>query len=605
MRRTPLAAAVAAAAAAAVFGLAQPASATPSFPGGGGGVPDSAPVTVTLTLAADPQTVSAAATAVSTPGSAAFGNHLTRSQVRDRFGASPAQVEHVSRWAKRAGFQVVGLDDTRSRLTITGTARQARTAFGTQLRDTARDGVRVRTAVSSPRIPTTVRGDVRAVSGLSQQVARPLIARPAAVPNATDGQYCSAYWAEYNKASVPQKYGSGRQSNILCGYNGAQLRSMYGLGAGDRGQGQTIVIVGAFNNPTALADANTTFAKNGVPPLPASRFVVKNYNLPGGATGCDRDSWYAEQALDVQTAHTLAPDARIVYATAPDCTQLEETVAAVIADTSIDATVISASWGLVGEPDDPAYLTGTNTILARAVLLGIGFYAGSGDSGDNSTLEGATGPTAMFPASSPWATAVGGTSTGLGANNQIVVQTGWESAANVLSGGAWKRLNPALAGGAGGGPSHYFDKPTWQSNLPGGKRIVPDVSALADPYTGFYIGYTAGGQYRAGPIGGTSLATPIIASLTAVAQARSGGNTVVGFAAPVLYAKAAAGRPIVTDVKHADAGIWTPATAAGQPSGDYLLDLDAGVQSLKTGPGYDPVTGLGVPGPGYLTELVS
>ncbi|MFG2042248.1 protease pro-enzyme activation domain-containing protein [Dactylosporangium sp. NPDC048998] len=600
MRRTPLAAA----AAAAVFAVASPAGATPSFPGSSAGVPDSAPVTLTLTLAADPQTVSAAATEVSTPGSASFGRHLTRSQVRDRYGASAGQVDRVTRWATKAGFRVVGLDDTRSRLTITGTVRQARVAFGTQLRATTRDGVRVRAAASTARIPTPVRADVRAVSGLSQQVARPLIARPAAVPNA-DGQYCSAYWAQYNKASVPQKYPSGRQSNVLCGYNGSQLRAMYGLGANDRGQGQTIVIVGAYINPTALADANTTFAKNGVPALPANRFVVKQYNLPGGASGCDRDSWYAEQALDVQTVHTLAPDARIVYAAAPDCTQLEETVAAVIADTSIDSTVISASWGIVGEPNDPAYLSATNTILARAALLGIGFYAGSGDYGDHSSLDGANGPTAMFPASSPWATAVGGTSTGLNASNQVVVQTGWESAANVLSGGTWKRLNPALAGGAGGGPSHFFDKPAWQANLPGSKRTLPDVSALADPYTGFYVGYTVGGQYRAGPIGGTSLATPIIASLTAVAQARTGGTTVVGLATPVLYAKAAAGRPIVTDVKHVDAGIWTPATAAGQPSGDYLLDLDAGVQSLKTGPGYDPVTGLGVPGPSYLTDLVS
>ncbi|GAA3261658.1 protease pro-enzyme activation domain-containing protein [Dactylosporangium siamense] len=602
MRRSPLTAAVAAvASAAAVLAFASTATAAPSSPGGI--VPDSAPITLTLTLAADPSEVSAAATAVATPGSATFGKHLTREQVRDRYGASIGQVDRVTRWAKRVGFQIADLDDTRSRLTITGTARQARAAFGTQLRDTTRNGVRVRSAVSTPRVPSAIRAEVRAVSGMTQQVAKPLIARPAAVPTA-DGQYCSAYWAQYNKASVPQKHPAGAQSNILCGYNGEQLRAMYGLGATDRGQGQTIVIVGAFHNPTVLADANATFRSNAVPELPADRLVIKQYNLPGGAPGCDRDSWYAEQALDVQTVHTLAPDAKIIYAAAPDCTQLEETVAAVIADPSIDATVISASWGLTGEPNDPAYLTATNTILARAALLGIGFYAGSGDWGDNSSLDGANGPSAMFPASSPWATAVGGTSTGLNGNNQIAVQTGWESAGNVLTGGTWKRLNPPLVGGAGGGPSHFFDKPTWQANLPGTKRMLPDVAALADPYTGFYVGYTVGGQYRAGPIGGTSLATPIIASLTAVAQARTGGAAVVGLAAPILYSKTAAGKAIVTDVNHVDAGIWTPATAAGQPSGDYLLDLDAGVQSLKTRPGYDPVTGLGVPGPAYLTELV-
>jgi subtilase family serine protease len=605
MRRTPLAAAItAAASAAAVFALAPSANATPAFPGGGRGVPDSAPVTLTLTLAADPSVVSAAATAVTTPGSPTFGRHLSRDQVRDRYGADPSQVDRVTRWAGKAGFRVLGLDDTRSRLTVTGNARQAQAAFGTQVRDSTIGGVRVRTTATPPRIPTGIRGDIRAVSGLSQQVARPLIARPAAVPTA-DGQYCSAYWAQFNKTSVPQKYPAGKQSNVLCGYTGPQLRAMYGLGSGDRGQGQTVVIVGAYNSSTTLGDANTTFARNGVPALPAERYTVKQYNLPGGASGCDRDAWAAEQALDVQTVHTIAPDAKIVYVAAPDCTQLEEAVAAVIADPSVDATIISASWGIVGEPNDTAYLTATNSVLARAALLGIGVYAGSGDSGDNSSPDGASGPTAMFPASSPWATAVGGTSTGLNGSNQVVVQTGWESAGNVLTGGAWKRLNPPLVGGAGGGPSHFFDKPTWQASLPGGKRMLPDISALGDPYTGFYVGYTAGGQYRAGPIGGTSLATPIVASLTAVAQARTSGAVVVGLATPIIYAKAAAGRPIVTDVLHVDAGIWTPATAAGQAPGDYLLDLDAGVQSLKTGPGYDPVTGLGVPGRSYLTELVS
>ncbi|MEV6925549.1 S53 family peptidase [Dactylosporangium sp. NPDC051485] len=599
-----LATAVAAAAAALVV-FPVPAHAAPVTPGGDAGVPPSAPVTVTLTLTgADESSMTAYAAQASSPGTGNYGHHLTRVQARTRFGAPADRVERVSRWAHRAGFSVVGLDATGSRLTVTGTARQARAAFGVTLRTQVRDGVRVRTATAVPKPPAAVRADVAAVSGLTTRAAKPLVARPAVPKPMLEGPYCSAFWGEYTKAGLPSKYPANRQSNILCGYNGAQLRALYGLGPNDRGQGQTVVVVGAFHNPSALADANRAFAENGVPPLPADRFAVKSYNLPGGATGCDQDLWHVEQALDIQAVHTIAPDARIVYAAAPDCTQLEETVAAVIADNAIDTTIVSASWGIIGEPADVPYLTATNNILARAAILGIGVYAASGDTGDNSSVSGANGPSVLFPASSPWTTAVGGTSSAVGPNNQVMFQTGWASAGNRLAGGGWQRLNPAFVGGAGGGPSHHFDKPSWQSGLPGERRVVPDISALADPFTGLHIGYTSGGQYRTGPVGGTSLAAPIVASLTAVAQSRAGG-VVVGHAAPVMYAKAAAGRPIVTDVRHIDAGIWTPGINASTPTGDYLLDLDAGVQTLKTGPGYDRVTGLGVPGPGYLTELVS
>jgi subtilase family serine protease len=128
---------------------------------------------------------------------------------------------------------------------------------------------------------------------------------------------------------------------------------------------------------------------------------------------------------------------------------------------------------------------------------------------------------------------------------------------------------------------------------------------LADPYTGFYVGYTLNGRYQAGPIGGTSLATPIIASLAAVAQAKAGGDSTIGLLAPVLYAKAAAGRTTTIDTKHVAAGIWTPGISATLPRADYLIDVDAGVQSLKTASGYDPVTGLGTPGRTFLTDIVS
>lgn len=575
---------------------------------------DGAPITVTVTLTGA-DSAQAYAAAVSTPGHPDYRRTLNRAQLRSRFGAGERTVARVSTAARRAGFTVTGLDATGTRLTLVASAATVQAALGVTVHRATRHGAAVRTAAPT-RAPWAA-GDVQAITGIVRYAARPLHTgrQPAGIaargrgPSATTAaaQACARYWGEVNNATVPQKYPPGRQSNQLCGYTGAQLRALYGLGTADTGAGQSIVIVGAYNDPNVLADANATFAVTGVTPLPASRYTVKTYaSAAEPGVECDTDAWNLEQALDVQAAHAMAPAARIVYVPASDCTQLEETVAAVIADASLDATVVSNSWGIVGEPDDPGYLAATNSTLSRAAILGIGTYFASGDFGDNSDLPDAPGrASVVFPASSPWTTAVGGTTTAIGASNQTLFQTGWADAGNTLTDGQWRRLDPAFVGGAGGGTSTSFTKPTWQTTVPGTRRAVPDLAALADPFTGLAVGTSTGGQLHIGPIGGTSLATPIVASLIALAQARAGGDTTVGFLAPLLYANSAAGATTTADVRPVAAGIYTPQVRAQDPPGDYLVDVNATPQSLTTTPGYDRLTGVGAPGRSFLTDVVS
>jgi subtilase family serine protease len=564
-------------------------------------------VSLTLTLTGkQPAAAQQYAVAVSTPGAGHYRRFLDLTQLRERFGAPDERVTRVSRWAQAAGFRVGDLDATGTRLPITGATRVAEKAFGVTVRYSIRDGARVRTAPTA-RVPVVIARDVTAVSGLHQHVAQPLHERAAPPASATtlsrDGVSCSTYWAQWNNATVPQKYPSGRQSNQLCGYTGPQLRALYGLNPADTGAGQTIVIVGAYNQPSTLADANATFALNGVAALPASRYQVKTYPTGGGGTaGCDEDSWHLEQALDVQTVHSLAPHARVVYVAAADCTQLEETLAKVITDTALNATIVSNSWGIAAEPADSAYLATVNSTLARAAILGVGTYFASGDTGDTTTATGSRTPAVTFPASSPWATAVGGTTSAIGQNLGVQWQTGWENAANTRTAAGWTPLSPPFIGGAGGGRSAHFDKPTWQSNIPGSRRAVPDIAALADPYTGLLVGSTVDGRFGTGPVGGTSLATPVVASLAALAQAKAGAGSVIGFLAPTLYANKAAGAATTADVQHVAAGIWTPAVP-GEAPGEYLIDIDAGVESLSTTSGWDPVTGLGTPGRTFLTDV--
>jgi subtilase family serine protease len=92
---------------------------------------------------------------------------------------------------------------------------------------------------------------------------------------------------------------------------------------------------------------------------------------------------------------------------------------------------------------------------------------------------------------------------------------------------------PYFWGGSGGGESVYFPKPSWQKALPGTGREVPDVSALADPWTGVPIVVTVDGvQYLEPGWGGTSLASPIFTAFWAIANQEAGHS--LGQAAPTI-----------------------------------------------------------------------
>jgi subtilase family serine protease len=177
-------------------------------------------------------------------------------------------------------------------------------------------------------------------------------------------------------------------------------------------------------------------------------------------------------------------------------------------------------------------------------------------------------------------------------------------------------------GGAGGGESLHFAKPSWQKELRGTGRQVPDVSALADPNTGFVIVYTADGEQNTlAGVGGTSLASPLFTSIWAIANQYNGAP--LGLAAPHI-ARLKPGQitdvlPTSSLVKSDAVGIIYNSKDAESYSADGLfsgllysqakfasaiwpLDSeDATVisfgtdTSLTVTPGWDNVTGFGEP----------
>ncbi|MEW2507647.1 S53 family serine peptidase [Amycolatopsis sp. NPDC047767] len=555
------------------------------------------------------------AAAVSTPGNPAHGKFLTEQQFTDRFGPTDTAVSQVRDWLTREGVTVTGVSGNKHLIDAQATTGSLERAFGATLsKYRSRIAGRVETLIApdSPiTIPRELRGTVTAVLGLDDSAMA--IQPQHTAPSATTEQHCSRWWGDQNNTDVPQKYPAGAQSNSLCGYTGTSVRAMYGLGSDDRGDGTTIGIVGAYNSATVVDDTNRAAPQLGIPALADGQYSAV---LPqGGFTDqdqCNPDSWAGEQTLDVQATHTIAPNAKIRYYAATTCLGgLYDSVNQAVTDNVAD--VISLSWGNADGENSltPAARDQFNSVALQAAIQGQSITVSSGDAGTNETLAGH--PTASFPASTPWVTAVGGTSVGLDSANKPVVVSGWENSGNTLSGDQWVPQSDAdgpFAGGGGGGTSALYDEPDWQAGVvPGsvanGHRAVPDVAALADGYTGMLVGQTVNGQFGLGSFGGTSVASPLIAGLSADAQQIRGGRG--GLLTPALYSM----HDGITDVTPQKAGVWTPtmhsvagATVPGA-EGSYLVDFDARPQSLQSAQGWDNVTGVGTPAPGFVAALAA
>jgi subtilase family serine protease len=598
------------------------------------------------------------ALAVSSPSSRSYGHYLSSAAYTRQYGATDAEVAAVTGWLKGAGFSLDPVPVNRLWVRVTGTAAAAQKAFGTGLDSYTLDGQSVQAPSGTVTFPAAVKPLVAGIAGLSSSLRRnqPLSepgdagdlakdrvaphtaagARRSAVPAVTasappapafvNAPPCSAYWAQKIAAGLPPIQGKA-QPYAPCGYTPAQLRGAYGLGAiGVKGAGVTVAITDAYNSPTILADANTYARRRGDAPFAGQQFsqikpAAYQFGYGDTANGdlCGEQGWYGEETLDVEAAHGIAPAAKVLYVGAASCddADLLDALNTVIAGHKAD--IVTNSWGSSGEPDltDPtqaALAAAYQRLFVQAALTGIGVFFSSGDNGDEQANTGTR--TADFPASSPWVTAVGGTSVGIGSRNDYVFEEAWGTGRSVLTDGAWQPPYPgSYLYGGGGGVSRIYPQPWYQQGVvpaqvfqkfgAGSGRAVPDVAAIGDPGTGFLVGQSQtfpGGivKYSEYRIGGTSLASPVMAGVEALADQSAGQAH--GFANPAIYQLNRT--RAVHDV-----------TSIPQPQGvvrvDYVNSVDASgglrttfrsfeqLGSLVSGPGYDDTTGVGTPN-GFL-----
>ncbi|GAB3580564.1 S53 family peptidase [Leifsonia lichenia] len=471
---------------------------------------------------------------------------VSRADFAKTYGASTADVDLVASTLEGLGLTVVDANAAERRVRVSGPSALVARVFGTDLdRATARDAAdrefthRSRTGGLS--IPAALDGVVTAVLGLDDRPqARALfrVARPRAVSTS---------------------------------YTPLELGAIYRFPADTDGSGQTIAIIelgGGFEQ----SDLDTYFSGLGIAgPTVTAVGVDGAANQPGS----DPNGADGEVMLDIEVAGALAPRAHIVVYFAPntDAGFVDAVTTAAHADPTPAA--ISISWGQSEDAWTAQARTAFDQALVDAAALGVTVTAAAGD--DGSSDRATDGKAHVdFPASSPHALACGGTRLSADASTGVVQsETVW---------------NNGTGGGAtGGGVSAAFAQPSWQKNVgvpvgaggvdaggsangPSG-RGVPDVSAVADPQTGYRV--LVDGKELV--IGGTSAVAPLWAAL--VARIVQSTGKPLGLAQPALYDSVAKGQVAAgfRDITSGDNGAfqatagWDACTGLGVPDGTALL----------------------------------
>jgi subtilase family serine protease len=339
------------------------------------------------------------------------------------------------------------------------------------------------------------------------------------------------------------------------GYGPSDLQSAYALAtaAAANGAGRTVAIVDAYDDPTAAADLSTYRSQYGLPAV--SSCVVTStsvssstsgpcfakVNESGGTSLPTADGgWAQEESLDLDMVSAVCPQCNILLVEASSAS-FSDLGTAVNTAAARGVAAISNSYGSTGDASDSSYGSYYNH-------PGIAVTASTGDNGYG----------VGYPATSDYTVAVGGTSLSRSSSAR-----GWSES-------AWN--------GAGSGCSRYQAEPSWQKSAGltacGATRAIADVSAVADPNTGVAVFDSTAYNGASGWLvfGGTSAASPIIASVYALAGS-TGTSTSPAQPAALPYAATSN----LNDVTSGSNGICSPAVLCTSTSG------------------WDGPTGLGTP----------
>jgi subtilase family serine protease len=606
------------------------------------------------------------AMAVSTPHSKLFHHYLTDARWEARYGPTRTEVAIATAWLRREGFKVGRVANDRLFLPATGTAAQVERAFDVSLGYYNVTGHKLRLAKGNLSLPASLGGTVAGVVGVSQALesaglstsaaasaSKPRDAEPAPPAGFRNPTPCSAYWGQKtDTADSPSLYApyTSPLPYDICGYRPAQMRSAYGIsGWHHNGRGVTVAIVDAYDSPTLLSDVQRYFRINDPShPLRSSQFTNVEPATVDDATVCGGSGWYPEQALDVESVHTMATGAHIEFVGAQDCFD-NNLLAAVNTAVTSGASVVTDSWGdTLGDLFDGTAVEQTfDTVFELADSTGVSVLFSSGDSGDNFADYGLDAPD--YPATSPYITAVGGTTLEINRHGRDVGQYGWSTAKQVLCAPASTKTcgsattptgSLAWQAGGGGGTSYSYAEPSYQTSVvpsdlanrndtvEGAARVEPDISMDADAQSGLLIGLTQtfpnGTYYAQFKEGGTSLASPLLAGV--IADTDQAAGKPLGFLNPILYTAYTATPAAFDDIVppadpdsaavirvdyqnevDSSAGYFVSLRAINYAGPETYCDGTGNCATrpvtLTTAPGFDSLTGLGSIGFHFIADL--
>jgi len=501
----------------------------------------------------------------------ARGDVVPAEELQKRYAPDAADRDKLVKWLKAQNFDVTEVSSDGTSVYARASVDQIEKSLGVNMVRVTKDGVTYTAAKDAPSLPADVANSVHAIIGLQpfRQARKQirmgmlhdinLMSLTDSV-DATSGKRLAG--GGRAKTAKPAAATQALVSNTPP-YLVSKVLEAYGAqGLGVTGKGQTIAIL--IDRVPDASDLKAFWKANNLPGK-ISRIQEVNVN------GVQLPPPEGEETLDVSWASGIAPDAKVrVYASGTlQFVDLDLALDRIIADLPSNPGMrqLSISLGL-GEQ----FLGGPNgevrtqhAKFLRLAAAGVNVFVSSGDAGSRPDVSGhsASGPTqAEHAASDTSAVAVGGTTLKLTPAGDVARETGWP--------------------GSGGGKSIFFSRPAWQTGAgvpAGGERLVPDVSLAADPNTGAFL--ILNGRPVPGGVGGTSWSAPVWAGFCALMnEAREkAGKAFLPFLNPLIY-------PLMGT--------------------DSFRDITAGSNGdFTAGPGYDLVTGIGVPNVGQLTKALT
>ena len=511
------------------------------------------------------------------PRSSLYHHYLTPQQFAAEFGPTADQQQQVINYLHSQGFTVGHVTSNGLLIDATADVAQAEAAFAVKINNYQIGARTFYANASAPTVPSMVSSLIVSIGGLD---------------NSTHMRPLYTLKAQGSKKATQSKRalaGFG-PTDLLGAYDGSALQQ-----AGDKGNSQTVAVFELDGYQQSDITQYEQTYNLGNPSI--TNVLVDGYDGSAGAGAI-------EVELDIEVVAAMAPAASQVVYEGPNSTQgVNDTYNKIVTDNT--AKVITSSWGECETQTGAAELQTLDGIFKQGSAQGISLFSAAGDSGAYDCND--TNLAVDSPAGDPYVIGVGGTN--------LQTSGGAYGSESVWSNPTDTQRSPKGSGG-GGGISGTFAQPTWQvgpgvkNQYSNGNREVPDVSADADPATGYtvYCTVTAAGCPSSGSItvGGTSAAAPLWAGSMAMINnyLQSQNKPVAGFVSPALYGLANSQQTYAPfhDVTSGD-NLYYPATAGyDQASGIGTPDIYNIARDLASGNTTTPTPTPGTPVPTATTS---